>query len=195
MSSYRGKRALDLIGVALLALPASLVAAICVACVRLTSAGPVIFVQERAGRDGKPFMMLKFRTMFQGDNPLFPDNDRITRVGRWLRRLSLDELPQMWNVVRGDMSLVGPRPALPYQVGRYDQRQRQRLAALPGLTGLAQVRGRNRLTWAERIELDLEYVAYQSLWLDSKILIWTLGAVLGGSGVEGHPVDDPIAAP
>jgi lipopolysaccharide/colanic/teichoic acid biosynthesis glycosyltransferase len=195
MSSYRGKRAFDLIGVAFLALPVGLVAAICAACVRLTSAGPVIFVQERAGRDGKPFPILKFRTMSRGDNPLFPDNDRITRVGRWLRRLSLDELPQMWNVVRGDMSLVGPRPALPYQVERYDQRQRQRLAALPGLTGLAQVRGRNRLPWAVRIELDLEYVAHQSLWLDSKIVIWTLGAVLGGSGVEGHPVDDPIAAP
>jgi lipopolysaccharide/colanic/teichoic acid biosynthesis glycosyltransferase len=129
------------------------------------------------------------------DNPLFPDRDRITGVGRLLRRFSLDELPQLLNVVNGEMSIVGPRPTLAYQVARYDDRQRGRLTVRPGVTGLAQVRGRNAMPWAERIELDLEYVRTQSLWRDVQILWWTLAAVIRGAGVEGHPTDDPLARP
>jgi len=127
------------------------------------------------------------------DDP-FPQEDRITRVGRLLRRLSIDELPQLLNVVTGQMSVVGPRPTLSYQVARYSARQRERLSVRPGLTGLAQVQGRNALTWSDRIELDLDYVEHQSPWLDLRILVRTVGAVLRGSGVAGHPRDDPIAA-
>jgi lipopolysaccharide/colanic/teichoic acid biosynthesis glycosyltransferase len=119
----------------------------------------------------------------------------VTPVGRVLRRTSLDELPQLWNVVKGDMSIVGPRPTVAKQVARYDERQRGRLAVRPGLTGLAQVRGRNALTWAERIDLDLEYVRTQSVGLDLRILASTVRVVFVGEGVGGHPTDDPIAAP
>jgi len=134
----------------------------------------------------------KFRSMLVGDNPVIPDASRITAVGAWLRRLSLDELPQLINVARGEMSVVGPRPTLPYQVERYDDRQRLRLAVRPGLTGLAQVRGRNALPWAERIEHDLAYVQTQSVRLDLRILAATASVVLTGEGAEGHPTDDPI---
>ena len=193
---YRGKRLFDLVVVALLAVPAAIVGAISAFAVACTSRGPVLFRQERIGRDGEPFTMLKFRTMVHdhSDNPVFPDRDRITRVGAALRRLSLDELPQLLNVVGGSMSVVGPRPTLRYQVERYTERQRGRLAVRPGLTGLAQVSGRNALTWPERINLDLEYVARQSAWLDVKLLVRTVKVLLTGTGVEGHPVDDPIAA-
>lgn len=129
----------------------------------------------------------------RGGNPLFPQDDRITPVGRWLRRLSLDEVPQLWNVVMGDMSIVGPRPTLPYQVDRYSERQRQRLAVRPGITGFAQVRARNAVSWPERIEMDLDYIERQSVTLDLMILWQSIGAVVKGSGVSGHPVDDPLA--
>ncbi|GIU83794.1 MAG: hypothetical protein KatS3mg008_0569 [Acidimicrobiales bacterium] len=192
---YRGKRLLDLlllIVVSPVAIPMGL---LCALAVKLTSRGPVLFRQERVGMGGEVFEVLKFRTMVHSQNPLFPDPDRITPVGRVLRRTSLDELPQLLNVARGEMSIVGPRPTLRYQVERYTPRQKRRLAVKPGITGLAQVSGRNSLTWSERIELDLEYVERQSLWLDLKILAKTLGAVVSGGGVEGHPRDDPIAAP
>ena len=120
--------------------------AVCAVAVRLTSPGPVLFRQERIGMGGEPFEMVKFRSMRHGVNPIFPDADRITRVGRLLRRTSLDELPNLINVARGEMSIVGPRPTLAYQVERYDDRQRNRLAVRPGLTGLAQVNGRNALS-------------------------------------------------
>ncbi len=120
-------------------------------------------------------------------NPLFPDADRITRVGGVLRRLSLDELPQLWNVARGEMSIVGPRPTLPYQVERYDDRQRRRLAVRPGLTGLAQVNGRNSIAWAERIELDLEYVGANSVGRDLVLVIRTVPALLSGRRGRGPP--------
>lgn len=194
---YSGKRAFDCGVLAVVALPALLVGIPCALAIKLTSRGPVFFRQERVGIDGRQFQVIKFRTMFHGprSNPVFPHSDRITVAGKFLRRFSLDELPQLFNVVKGDMSLVGPRPALPYQVERYDQRQLRRLAVRPGVTGLAQVRGRNGLTWAERIEHDLEYVERQSLLLDFKILAVTVIAAVRGSGVQGHPVDDPIAAP
>jgi sugar transferase EpsL len=194
---YRGKRAVDLVLLLVVAVPALAVGAVCAALVRLTSGRPVLFRQERVGRDGVPFVVLKLRTMVDAPegNPLFPDEARITPAGRWLRRLSLDELPQLVNVWRGEMSMVGPRPTLAYQVARYDDTQRRRLAVRPGLTGLAQVRGRNAIGWGERIEHDLEYIDRQSPFLDVAILVRSVVSVLRARGVDGHPEDDPIAAP
>ena len=191
---YRAKRCVDLALLAVVGLPALLLAAGCALAVRLTSAGPVIFRQERIGLGGKPFVALKFRTMTHGDNPIFPDADRITMVGRWLRRLSVDELPQLVNVWRGEMSVVGPRPTLAYQVERYDDRQAARLSVRPGLTGLAQIRGRNALSWSERIEHDLEYVQTQSILVDLRVVVATVAPLLTGHGAEGHPTDDPLAS-
>jgi lipopolysaccharide/colanic/teichoic acid biosynthesis glycosyltransferase len=189
---YRGKRLVDLALLVLVAVPALAVGMACALAVRLTSRGPVLFRQERIGMGGRPFEVLKFRTMVAGDNPIVPDASRITAVGRWLRRFSLDELPQLVNVARGEMSVVGPRPTLRYQVERYDDRQWQRLSVRPGLTGLAQIRGRNALSWTERIEHDLEYVQTQSVRLDARILAATARVMLTGEGVEGHAADDPL---
>jgi lipopolysaccharide/colanic/teichoic acid biosynthesis glycosyltransferase len=193
---YRGQRVLDLAVVAVVALPATVIGVACAVAIKRTSPGPVFFRQERAGLHGRTFRVVKFRTMVDDPegNPLFPDDDRITSAGRWLRRLSLDELPQLVNVAAGDMSVVGPRPTLPYQVERYTDEQRRRLDVRPGLTGLAQLRGRNVITWGERIVYDLEYVDRQSLAYDLWLLVCTVPAVLGGHGIEGHPVDDPLAA-
>jgi lipopolysaccharide/colanic/teichoic acid biosynthesis glycosyltransferase len=192
---YRGKRAVDLAIVAVAAVPSVLVGVLCAAAIRLTSPGPVFFRQERIGMGGRPFRVWKFRTMVVGDNPVFPDPDRITSAGRWLRRTSLDELPQLLNVLEGTMSVVGPRPTLGYQVERYDDHQRLRLCVRPGLTGLAQIRGRNALTWDERIEHDVEYVRTQSVSADLAILAASFRVVVSGEGVEEHPHDDAIAAP
>ncbi len=196
-ASYRGKRAFDIAILFVLAVPAAILAAICALLVRFTSRGPVLFRQERIGHLGRSFEVLKFRTMVDAPegNPVFPDADRITGVGGVLRRLSLDELPQLWNVAQGDMSIVGPRPTMGYQVQRYDDQQRQRLAVRPGLTGLAQVNGRNSLPWAERIELDLGYVSQNSPRLDLAILLRTIPTMLSGAGVHDHPTDDPLARP
>jgi lipopolysaccharide/colanic/teichoic acid biosynthesis glycosyltransferase len=191
---YRGKRVVDLLILAIVAVPAGAVGAACAAAIRLTSPGPVIFRQERIGLGGAPFEVRKFRTMLPGDNPIFPDATRITPIGRILRRLSLDELPQLINVALGEMSVVGPRPTLRYQVDRYDDRQRGRLDVRPGLTGLAQISGRNALGWNERIDFDLEYVRTHSVRIDLRILATTLGTMLSGEGVEGHPTDDPLAS-
>ncbi len=193
-SMYRSKRAVDLLILAAVAIPAAAVGLIAAAAVKLTSKGPVFFRQDRVGLEGQPFSCLKFRSMVVGDNPLIPDDSRITSAGRWLRRLSLDELPQLINVARGEMSIVGPRPMLPFQAERCDERQRIRFSVKPGLTGWAQVNGRNALTWPERIELDLEYVERQSPWSDFRILARTATAVVGGSGVEGHAADDPFVS-
>jgi lipopolysaccharide/colanic/teichoic acid biosynthesis glycosyltransferase len=189
---WRGQRLLDVAIVAVAAVPVLLVAMLCALAVLVTSRGPVLFRQERVGRGGTTFELLKFRTMLVGDNPLVPDDRRITSAGRVLRRLSLDELPQLWNVVRGDMSVVGPRPTLRYQVERYDDRQRHRLCVRPGLTGLAQVRGRNALSWSQRIDFDLEYVRCRSFLWDLRIIAATPLALLSGSGVAGHDPDDPF---
>jgi len=190
---YRGKRAVDLSLAALASVPAALAVAVAAVAIKATSSGPVLFRQERIGWRGEPFVVLKLRTMRVGDNPLVPDADRITAVGRWLRRSSLDEAPQLVQVWRGEMSFVGPRPTLAEQVDRYDDRQRQRLAVKPGLTGLAQIRGRNAVAWKVRIENDLEYVQTQSPWLDLRIVAATFRPLVTGVGVEGHPTDDPIA--
>lgn len=194
---YRGKRALDVAVMLVVAVPASVLAALSAVAVRLSSKGPVLFRQPRVGRDGQTFELLKFRTMRHGrsDDTPFPEQADITRVGRVLRRLAFDELPQLWNVARGEMSAVGPRPTLEYQVERYTPAQRGRLAVRPGLTGLAQVKGRNDLDWSSRIEIDLEYVRRQSLGLDLSILARTVPALLFGRGASGHPRDDPIASP
>ncbi len=172
-------------GTALLA--ASPLLGIAVLVVKLEDGGPVLFRQTRVGRGGNDFELLKLRTMVVGAESMgagFAVNEgdpRITRVGRLLRKLSLDELPQLWNVVRGDMSLIGPRPTLRYQVERYDDRQRRRLDVKPGITGWAQVHGRATLPWPERIELDVWYVENRSPWLDVRILARTPFALFRGT--------------
>jgi lipopolysaccharide/colanic/teichoic acid biosynthesis glycosyltransferase len=187
------KRALDLVLgglLVLLLLPLLVMVAL---AVRWTTPGPALFRQERVGHLGRPFTMLKFRSMrIDGDDGAHgtfgcfkPDlSRRVTRVGRLLRRTSLDELPQLFNVLRGEMSLVGPRPAIPYEVEMFDARQRRRAAVPPGMTGLWQVCGRSRMTMREAIELDLEYVDRQTTWLDLVILVRTLPAVLLRVGAE-----------
>lgn len=158
--------------------------------IRLDSPGDLVFRQQRSGRGGVPFTILKFRTMVQGASrsPLgtycAPDDPRITRVGRWLRRASLDELPQLVNVLRGDMSFVGPRPDLPKHVERYTATQRGRLRVRPGITGWAQVNGRNTLTWDQRIALDLEYLDGWWLGRDLHVLWRTVGVVLSRRGTD-----------
>jgi lipopolysaccharide/colanic/teichoic acid biosynthesis glycosyltransferase len=155
--------------------------------VKLGDGGPVLYRQTRVGKDGVDFALLKLRTMVvgaetQGAGYAVDRGDaRITRAGRLLRRLSLDELPQLWNVIRGDMSVIGPRPTLRYQVDRYDDRQRRRLDVKPGITGWAQVHGRATLPWSERIELDVWYVEHRSPGLDVKILAKTPLALFGGT--------------
>jgi lipopolysaccharide/colanic/teichoic acid biosynthesis glycosyltransferase len=189
---YRGKRLLDVAILAVAAIPAALLGLLAAVAIKLTSRGPVFFRQTRIGMGGDPFEVVKFRTMLAGPNPLIPDDSRITSAGRVLRRFSIDELPQLLNVAHSEMSIVGPRPALPQQAELYDALQRQRLAVRPGLTGWAQVNGRNAIPWAERITLDLEYVERQSARFDFHILRRTAGVMLGGEGVEGHPTDDPM---
>jgi lipopolysaccharide/colanic/teichoic acid biosynthesis glycosyltransferase len=163
--------------------------AVAIAAIRLESPGPAIYRQRRIGRDGQPFDVLKLRTMVDGAEHLGAglavnqDDPRITRVGTLLRRTSIDELPNLVNVLRGDMSLVGPRPTIPIQVQQYTERQRGRLAVRPGITGWAQVNGRTSLPWSERIELDLWYIEHRSLRLDAHILWRTLRIVLGGGGI------------
>jgi lipopolysaccharide/colanic/teichoic acid biosynthesis glycosyltransferase len=182
-------RALDLtIAGAAGILGAPVLAAIAVA-IRLESRGPVILRQTRVGLDGQDFDLLKFRTMVPdahllGTGWLIAERDpRITRVGRFLRRWSLDELPQIVNVLRGDMSIVGPRPTLRYQVDQYTPFQRRRLEVRPGITGWAQVLGRNQLTWPQRIELDVWYVDNRSVWLDVRLLVRTLPMLARPTGV------------
>jgi lipopolysaccharide/colanic/teichoic acid biosynthesis glycosyltransferase len=155
--------------------------------VKLADGGPVLYRQTRVGKDGADFELLKLRTMVVGAETqgagfaVDKGDPRITPVGRVLRRLSLDELPQLWNVVRGDMSVIGPRPTLRYQVERYTPRQRRRLEVKPGITGWAQVHGRATLPWAERIELDVWYAEHRSFRLDLKILARTPLALFGGT--------------
>ena len=157
--------------------------------IRIESMGSPIYRQTRVGRDGATFQIYKLRTMthgaeFTGAGLAIQRGDaRITRVGAILRRLSLDELPNLWNVLRGEMSIVGPRPTVPVQVQQYTQRERGRLAVKPGITGWAQVNGRASLPWSERIELDLWYVEHRSPALDLKILAMTGRAVLSGQGL------------
>ena len=205
---YAMKRCIDagvsLVGLFLLALPFVLIALI----VKADSSGPVFFRQERVGKDGTRFRVWKFRTMVRGAvrkglGLNVSDNDpRITRVGRALRHWGLDELPQFLNVLTGEMSLVGPRPTLEYQVRHYDGFQRRRLEMKPGITSLAVVSGRNALSWEERIRFDIRYIDEWSLWLDMRILLKTLWVVLvthhglyGGEGVNDPFVEAPDLEP
>lgn len=192
------KRAIDIAVAATLLLVLLPLFALIALLIKLDSRGPVLFRQVRSGKDGKPFVFLKFRSMVadaeqrraelealnNADGPIFKmrRDPRATRVGRVLRRTSLDELPQLWNVLRGDMSLVGPRPPLPDEVARYAPWQHGRLAVRPGLTGLWQVSGRSLLGFEQMVMLDLEYIARWSLALDLRIVLRTIGAVLSMRG-------------
>lgn len=191
-----GKRLLDLFGstVAIVVLsPVFLISAI---IVTVTSRGPIFFFQERPGMHGRSFRIIKFRSMLTFEDSYdehgneLSNDQRVTRIGAILRRTSIDELPQLFNVFLGHMSLVGPRPALQYQVERYDARQRKRLDVRPGMTGLAQVKGRNSLSWEEKIAMDLAYVENVSLGLDLKIMVKTVNVVVSGSGLRFEKHDD-----
>ncbi|HSG81930.1 MAG TPA: sugar transferase [Gemmatimonadota bacterium] len=191
------KRALDILlsgfGLLVLALPFGLAAV----AIKRDSAGAVFFRYPRVGKNGRVFIPLKFRTMVEGameeglGTTSSASDPRVTRVGRFLRRWAFDELPQLWNVLKGEMSLVGPRPTFAYQVERYDAFQRRRLEVRPGITGWAQINGRNAIDWPRRIQLDVWYVDNATLWLDFKIVVKTLWlafvvrrGIYGDSGVN-----------
>ena len=181
------KRAVDLLGAGVGLTLASPVIGLAALAIKLDDGGPVFYRQRRVGRHGEDFDLVKLRTMIPGAETegagwaVDYADPRITRVGRVLRRLSVDELPQLWNVLRGEMSLVGPRPTLAYQVEQYTPRQRKRLDVKPGLTGWAQVNGRAKLLWTDRIELDLWYVEHRSAWLDLKIIARTPRVLFSGT--------------
>jgi len=183
------KRALDIVIAGVGTLVSAPLVALLALAVRLESPGHPIYTQTRIGRDGRPFTIYKLRTMVAGAEftgaglAINVGDDRITRMGTFLRRTSLDELPNLWNVLRGEMSIVGPRPTIPVQVQQYTERERGRLAVKPGITGWAQIHGRASLPWAERIELDLWYVEHRSLALDARILARTVAMVLTGHGL------------
>jgi lipopolysaccharide/colanic/teichoic acid biosynthesis glycosyltransferase len=180
-------RALDAAGASLGLILASPLLAGAALAIKLEDGGPVLYRQRRVGKDGHEFELVKLRTMVVGAErqgagwAINRGDPRITRVGRALRRLSLDELPQLWNVVHGEMSLIGPRPTLAYQVEQYTPRQRRRLEVKPGITGWAQIHGRAALPWEERIELDVWYVEHRSPRVDLKILLRTPLALFGGT--------------
>jgi lipopolysaccharide/colanic/teichoic acid biosynthesis glycosyltransferase len=158
--------------------------AVIITAIKLGSRSPVIFRQKRAGKNGKPFMFYKFRTMKTNVDPFGPspktsDDPRLTKVGRFLREYSLDELPQLFNVLKGDMSIIGPRPLYISQMAEWDERQKKRLLVKPGLTGLAQISGRGGLTREEKLELDVKYVETAGFWLDLKIILTTIALVFG----------------
>jgi lipopolysaccharide/colanic/teichoic acid biosynthesis glycosyltransferase len=183
------KRSLDLVIAGIGSVVTAPLVAVLALAIRFESPGHPVYRQARAGREGREFSIYKLRTMVRGAEftgaglAIQEGDDRITRVGAFLRRYSLDELPNLWNVVRGEMSIVGPRPTQPVQVQQYTERQRGRLAVKPGITGWAQVHGRAALPWPERIELDLYYVKHRSLTLDLKIVARTVRMVLAGQGL------------
>jgi lipopolysaccharide/colanic/teichoic acid biosynthesis glycosyltransferase len=187
--SYRGKRALDVAVASVVLVVASPALAVAALLIRVETHGHPIYRQRRVGKHGEPFELYKLRTMVAGAErmgaglALNEGDSRITRLGAILRRTSMDELPNLVNVLRGEMSIVGPRPTVQVQVDRYTERQRGRLDVLPGLTGWAQIQGRASLPWSERIELDLWYVEHASLALDLRILWRTVAMVLGGQGL------------
>lgn len=185
--AYRGKRLFDLV----LTVPAlallSPVLAMTVLLVRIKLGSPVLFRQQRPGLHGQPFTLLKFRTMTDArdaNGDLLPDEQRLPPFGRFLRRTSLDELPELINVLRGDMSLVGPRPLLMQYLDRYTPDQMRRHEVRPGITGWAQINGRNALSWEEKFALDVWYVDHLSLWLDLKIILLTMWKVLRREGIS-----------
>lgn len=193
------KRALDVAASLLLLLALAPLLATIALLVYLEDRGPVLYAQVRIGEGGRPFRMFKFRSMVVDADARRADletddlatdglrfkmrrDPRITRIGRWIRRASIDELPQLWNVLRGEMSLVGPRPAIPSEVEQYDARERRRLNAAPGITCTWQVAGRSELPFDRQVDLDLRYIAERSFWLDLGLLLRTVPAVLSGRG-------------
>jgi lipopolysaccharide/colanic/teichoic acid biosynthesis glycosyltransferase len=183
------RRAFDIVVAATALLLAAPVLLLAVVAIRLETRGHPIYRQRRIGRDGEPFDVLKLRTMVSGAETMGAGlavnvgDSRITRVGALLRRLSLDELPNLVNVLKGDMAIIGPRPTVPVQVEQYTERERGRLAIRPGITGWAQVNGRTTLPWEQRIELDLWYIEHRSWRLDARILARTVRMVFGGDGL------------
>lgn len=203
------KRAFDIIASAIMIIILTVIPVLIVVpiAIKLTSPGPAVFVQDRVGKDGKIFKIYKFRTMdlppkdsyvkdgvlYQANGELLRSETRITKFGAFLRKTSLDELMQLFNILNGTMSFVGPRPTLPYQVEQYSDEQRRRLEMRPGVTGWAQVNGRNDLTWTEKIRFDIDYIDRFNLWFDIKILFMTVGTVLGGKGIAFNKYDDLTA--
>ena len=198
-ATHAVKRVLDVVGAAVLALVLSPLLALVMLAIRLDSPGPVFFAQERVGRHGRRFRIFKFRSMYVdaeerkaallAQNEMeggvvfkMKDDPRITGVGRFIRRGSIDELPQLWNVLKGDMSLVGPRPPLPSEVADYTLEDRRRLEVVPGITCIWQVSGRSEIPFHQQVELDVAYIESQSLWLDLSLLLRTIPAVLLGKG-------------
>ncbi|HEY9461097.1 MAG TPA: sugar transferase [Paralcaligenes sp.] len=181
------KRLFDLIAATIALIPLSLVMALVAWKVRRQLGSPVLFRQIRPGRNGKPFEIVKFRTMLDirdQQGRLLSDAERLTPFGRFLRASSLDELPELWNVLNGDMSLVGPRPLLMEYLPLYDQEQRRRHHALPGVTGWAQIHGRNAISWQDKFKLDVWYVDHRTFWLDLKIIALTIKKVLMRDGIS-----------
>ena len=195
------KRLFDIVCAGLCLVILSPLLALIALLIKIDSKGPVLFRQERVGRHGKIFIINKFRTMvvgavdMTGSYKVEAEDRRITRIGTLLRQFSLDELPQLVNIIKGEMSIVGPRPTLVYQVERYDDRQRQRLLVRPGVTGWAQVNGRNAISWPERIELDLWYIERWTMWLDLKILLLTFKSILFSNNLYRTADYDPISDP
>lgn len=189
MPEYRGKRLLDL-SLVLAAAPLWLpTLAVLAGLVRIRLGAPVLFTQTRPGRDGEPFTLIKLRTMTDqraGDGTLLPDDQRLSSFGRFLRSTSLDELPELINVFRGEMSLVGPRPLLTHYLPRYSEAHRRRHDVRPGITGLAQVSGRNAISWSQKFDRDVEYVDRCSLGLDLAILWRTVRAVVRREGISAQ---------
>lgn len=194
--SQRLKRLFDLVGASLLLILLSIPMAIIALLVRLKLGAPVLFKQTRPGLYGKPFTLYKFRTMTDkrdSNGRLLPDEQRLTPFGAWLRSTSLDELPELWNVIKGDMSLVGPRPLLMEYLERYTPEQARRHEVKPGITGWAQINGRNAISWEEKFKLDVWYVDNWTLWLDLKILLKTILTVLRREGIQhAHHVSMPL---
>ncbi len=193
------KRILDVVGSIVLAILLAPFFLLVIGLIRIDSPGPIFFAQQRVGRHGRPFRMFKFRSMYvdaeerkaalverneMEGGVLFKmkDDPRITRVGKYIRRGSIDELPQLWNVLKGEMSLVGPRPPLPAEVAEYSLEDRRRLEVVPGITCIWQVSGRSEIPFDRQVELDVAYIESQSLWLDVKLLLRTVPAVLLGKG-------------
>ena len=191
MTMQIARRLFDIFGTIFCLILLSPIISMIIVAIRIKLGFPIIFEQHRPGLNGKIFKFYKFRTMTDdrdSDGKLLPDKDRITPLGNFLRKSSLDELPSLFNVLRGDMSLVGPRPLLVEYLDHYTPEQARRHEVRPGITGWAQVNGRNAISWAEKFKLDVWYVDNQSLWLDIKILFITIWKVLKGEGInqKGH---------
>ena len=183
------KRGFDVVAAAALLLCLSLPLALLALLIRIKLGSPVLFRQQRPGLHGQPFQMIKFRTMTDAcgsDGALLPDAQRMTALGRWLRATSLDELPELWNVLKAEMSLVGPRPLLMEYLTLYTAEQARRHEVRPGITGWAQVNGRNAIDWTQRFKLDVWYVDHQTLWLDLRILWLTLRKVWRREGISAE---------